>query len=170
MTSFSFTMDSGGQFSTSFQINSKAYALDYTVPTLEYLTTAVGDMQTTYTNTAGRPNKDTLRINLDGGALGCDFGSQTAPLTAGVYMFFGSGVIIADTIYSDGNADPNSVFVIQMMGNLVQYANIDVILVMVRLQRTSSGRSQAMLRRAQVRTWRASFWSTPKLHSLPSPP
>jgi hypothetical protein len=128
MTGFSFTMDSSGQFSTSFQIDGRAYASDYTVPTPEKLTTAVGDMQTAYTDAAGRPNEDASRINLGGGILGGAFGGQTTPLTAGVYTF-GSGVTIADTIYFDGNADPNSVFIIQMTGNLVQYANKDVILV-----------------------------------------
>jgi hypothetical protein len=128
MTGFSFTKESDGQSSRSSQINGEAYAANYAVPTPERLTTAVGDMETAYTDAAGRHNEDASRINLGGGTLGGDFGGQTAPLTAGVYTF-GSGVIIADTIYFDGEADPNSVFIIQMTGNLVQYANKDVILV-----------------------------------------
>jgi hypothetical protein len=128
MTGFSFTKESDGQSSRSSQINGEAYAANYAVPTPERLTTAVGDMETAYTDAAGRPNEDASRTNLGGGILGGVFGGQTAPLTAGVYTF-GSDVIIADTIYFDGNADPNSVFIIQMTGNLVQYANTDVILV-----------------------------------------
>jgi hypothetical protein len=128
MTGFSFAMDPGGQLSTSLQITGKAYASNYAIPTPERLTTAVGDMKTAYTDAAGRPNEDASRINLGGGILGGIFGGETAPLTAGVYTF-GSGVIIADTIFFDGNADRNSVFIIQMTGNLLQYANINVILV-----------------------------------------
>jgi hypothetical protein len=128
MTGFSFAKDSGGEFSTSIQISGRAYASDYAVPTPEKLTLAVGDMQTAYTDAAGRPNEDASRINLGGGTLGGAFGGPTTSLTAGVYTF-GSGVIIADTIYFDGEGDPNSVFIIQMTGNLVQYANKDVILV-----------------------------------------
>jgi hypothetical protein len=111
MAGFSFTMDFGGQFLTSFQITGKAYRLDRMIPTLGRLATAVGSMQTTYTDTTGCPNKDASRINLRGGTLGGSFGGQTALLMADLYTF-GSGVIIANTIYFNGNANPNRVFTI----------------------------------------------------------
>jgi hypothetical protein len=126
-TGFSVTLNPSGTFSTSVQIHGKAYAADYAMPTPEKLTEAVSDMESAYTDAAGRPNEDAARINLGGGTLGGDFGGQTAPLTPGVYTF-GSNVIIADTIYFDGNADSNSVFIIQMTGNLSQSANKNVIL------------------------------------------
>jgi hypothetical protein len=127
MTGFNFTMDSSEQFSTSSQSNGRAYASDYEEPTPALMTTAVSDMETAYTDAAGRANTDAARINLGAGILGV-FGGETAPLTPGVYTF-GTAVTITDTIYFDGNADPDSVFIIQMTGNLKLHANIDVILV-----------------------------------------
>jgi len=47
-------MDSSNQFSTSVLVTGKVYAADYAVPTPAKLTTAVSDMQTAYTNAAGR--------------------------------------------------------------------------------------------------------------------
>jgi hypothetical protein len=127
MTGFSFTKESDGQSSKSSQLNGEAYAANDAVPTPAHLTTAVLDMQTAYTNAAGRPRPTADRINLGGGILGGVFGGRNDPLTAGVYTF-GSGVVIADTIYFDGEGKPNSVFIIQMTGNLLQYANKHVIL------------------------------------------
>ncbi len=112
----------------SAQITGQAFAANYGGTVATALTIAVGDMQTAYTDAAGHHNEDASRTNLGGGTLGGDFGGLTAPLTVGVYTF-GSGVIIADTIYFDGNYDPNSVFIIQMTGSLVHSANIDVSLV-----------------------------------------
>jgi hypothetical protein len=51
-------MDASGVFSTSSLIAGNAYAADYTDPTPANLTTAVGDMETAYTNAAGRTTPD----------------------------------------------------------------------------------------------------------------
>src|SRR3954468_20053743 len=58
VTGFSLVLSSGGAFSTSTQVTGNVYASDYAVPTPANLTTAVGDMQTAYTNAAGRPTPD----------------------------------------------------------------------------------------------------------------
>jgi hypothetical protein len=126
LTGFSLSRDSGGEYSTSVQITGKAYAADYGVPTPARMTTAVSDMETAYTDAAGRPNEDAARINLGGGTLGGAFGGQTAPLTPGVYTF-GSDVTITDTIYFEGGHG-NDVFIIQIAGNVFQAANKEVIL------------------------------------------
>jgi hypothetical protein len=126
MTGFSFfPMESGGTFSSSSQITGMAFAADYAVPTPALLTTAVGDMQTAFTDAAGRGPAVGPRLNLGSGILGGDFGGPTAPLTTGVYTF-GTGVTIASTIYFEGS--DTDVFIIQMAGNLVQAANTNVIL------------------------------------------
>jgi hypothetical protein len=136
MTGFSLILDGSGDFATSAQlydvngteaIEGKAYAPDYDPAIASALTTAVGFMETAYTDAAGRTNSDAARINLGGGTLGGAFGGFTTQLTPGVYTF-GTGVDIAETIYFDGENNSTSVFIIQMTGNLLQAANTKVIL------------------------------------------
>jgi len=131
MTGFSLILDSLGQFSTSSLVKSsmvsetghlgRAYSASYGGPIASLLTTAVGAMETAYTDAAGRTNPDAARINLGGGHLGGDFGGSESPLTPGVYTF-GTGV----TLESDVTFSGEGVFIIQMTGNLVQPANIKV--------------------------------------------
>jgi hypothetical protein len=126
MTGFNLIMD-GGTHSTSSQVvgGGQAYAANYDEPTPTILTTAVSDMETAYTNAKGRPNPDAARINYGDGLLGGDFGGATTKLTPGVYTF-GSDVLIQGEIFFEGSG--TDVFIIQMTGNLVQAANINVIL------------------------------------------
>jgi hypothetical protein len=136
LTGFSLTLDPGGQFSTSIQLHSppggKVYAANYSPPTPAILSTAVSNMETAYTDAAGRLNPDPERINLGGGVLGGVFGGEAYPLTPGVYTF-GSGVSIEQHITfectnkTDDDQDPD-VFIIQMTGNLIQAASTKVFL------------------------------------------
>ena len=127
MTGFSFTLDPSGTFSESIQLaaGGRAYAANYNTPVPAQLTVAVLDMETAYTNAAGRLNPDAARINLGGGTLGGAFGGEAAPLTPGVYTFV-SSVSITSTLYLDG--DDSDVFIIQMTGNLMLAANTQVLL------------------------------------------
>ena len=54
ITGFSLILDSTGTFSTSGLVTGNLYAADYTSPTPSNLTTAIGDMETAYTDAAGR--------------------------------------------------------------------------------------------------------------------
>jgi hypothetical protein len=127
LTGFSLTKDSGGEFSTSAQLHGtgKAFAANFAAPIPTHLTTAVSDMQTAYTDAAGRPNSNADRIDLEEGVLGGAAGGEQAQLTAGVYTF-GSDVNIAADIYFDGS--DTDVFIIQMTGSLSQAADTNVIL------------------------------------------
>jgi hypothetical protein len=125
MTGFSFAKDLGEDYSTSVQIAGKAYAADYTAPIPSLLTTAVSAMEAAYTNAAGRTNTDAAKKNLGGGLLGGAFGGATTPLTTGVYTF-GTDISVSSDIHFSGSA--TDVFIIQTTGNLVQAANINVIL------------------------------------------
>jgi hypothetical protein len=117
MTGFSFTFDSSGTFSTSDQVTGKAYAADYISPTPSKMITAVSDMETAYTTTAGRAN--TNGYDLKAGLIGGE------TLTAGVYTF-ASDVFISSDIYLDGS--DTDIFIIQMTGNLLQAEGTNVIL------------------------------------------
>jgi hypothetical protein len=131
MTGFDFTrcIDGDEIFSTSEQLvgaGDKAFAADYGGATETALITAVSDMETAYTDAAGRPNSNGARINLGDGILnGASFGGQATPLTPGVYTF-STGVSITNNIYFSGSA--TDIFIIQMAGNLDQAANKRVIL------------------------------------------
>jgi hypothetical protein len=133
LTGFALALDSEKKYSTSSQITGegKAYAANYGGTTPADLSTAVSNMETAYTDAAGRAIPVAARINLNLGVIGVvdvlDGGDQQNPLTPGVYTF-GSDVTIAETTYFDGENDENSVFIIQMAGNLVQAANTKVIL------------------------------------------
>jgi hypothetical protein len=131
MTGFGLSLDSEGDFATASQLqgDGKAYAANYGGTTPADLTTAVSNMETAYTDAAGRAIPGAARLNVNGGVLGVvdvPFGgSQDYPLTPGVYTF-GSDVAIADTLYFDGQGDARSVFVIQIAGNLEQAAGVRV--------------------------------------------
>jgi Ice-binding-like/Secretion system C-terminal sorting domain len=86
ITGFDLIMDPSGTFSTSALVTGKIYAADYTAPTPTMLTVAVGDMETAYTDAAGRPNPDYTELYSG------DLTGQT--LTRGLYKW-GTGVLIS---------------------------------------------------------------------------
>ena len=85
ITGFGLIMDASGTFSTSSLVTGKIYAADYTPPTPTYMTTAVGDMETAYTDAAGRPLPDYTELYAG------DVTGQT--LTPGLYKW-GTGVLV----------------------------------------------------------------------------
>jgi hypothetical protein len=108
ITGFSLTEDATTQFSTSPQVIGKAYAPDYASPTPSNLTTAVSDMETAYTDAAGRaPNYTELYTG--------DISGQT--LTPGVYKW-GTGVLINSDVTLNGGA--NDVFIFQIAKGITQ--------------------------------------------------
>jgi len=116
VTGFSLTMDSTGVFSTSSQVTGHIYSADYTSPTPSNLTTAVSDMQTAYTDAAGRAaNYNELYAG--------DLSGKT--LTPGVYKYSNS-VLINTELTLTGNA--NDVWIFQIAGSLTQASNISITL------------------------------------------
>jgi hypothetical protein len=111
MTGFSLVLDSGGQFSTSEQINGKAYGADYAAPTPSELTAAVNDMETAYTDAAGRPNEDPERKNVGGGDISGEI------LKPGVYTFDVEIRFSSDIAFEGG---PDDVFILQTAQNFWQ--------------------------------------------------
>lgn len=116
ITGFDLVMHSSGAFSESGQITGKVYAADYGSITPVTLTTAVSDMETAYTDAAGRtPNHTEL---YEG-----DISGQT--LTAGVYKW-GTGVLINDDVTLHGGA--NDVFIFQVAEGITQENGTKIIL------------------------------------------
>src|SRR3989339_759921 len=68
ITGFGLIMDSSNQFSTSSLVNGSIYAADYAPPTPAVMTTAISNMETAYTDAAGRaPDSTELGAGNIGG-------------------------------------------------------------------------------------------------------
>lgn len=109
--------DATNVFSTSPQIVGKAFAANYAVPTPSNLTTAVSNMETAYTDAAGRPTPDFLE--LGSGNIG---GKTLAP---GLYKWTSSITIPADVVLNGG---ANDVWIFQTTGDISMDASKQVIL------------------------------------------
>lgn len=116
ITGFALTADSTNVFSTSTQVVGKVYASNYTVPTESNLTTAVSNMETAYTDAAGRAAGYT---ELHSG----DISGKT--LVPGVYKW-GTNVLINSDVTLEGGA--NDVWIFQIAGGITQASNTKIIL------------------------------------------
>ncbi len=108
ITGFSLTADSTNVFSTSPQVTGQVFAADYAVPTPSNMTTAIGDMQTAFTDAAGRTTPDF--VNLGAGDVS---GMTLAP---GLYTW-GTGLAIGSSGVTISGG-PNDVWIFQIAGNL----------------------------------------------------
>ena len=86
ITGFGLIMDASGTFATSSLITGKVYAADYAPPTPSNMTTAISDMQTAYTDAAGRVLPDSTELGAG------DITGKT--ITRGLYKW-GTGVLIS---------------------------------------------------------------------------
>jgi len=105
MTGFSQTDATG--YATSPQVTGFMYAADMTPPTPTYMTTAISDMETAYTDAAGRVNPD--ETDLLSGAIG----GQT--LVPGLYKWNSSVTILTNATISGA---ANDVWIFQITGDL----------------------------------------------------
>ena len=94
ITGFGLVLDASNVFSTSALVTGQVFASDYSPPTPANLTTAVSDMETAYTDAAGRAASVT---ELGAGNIG---GMTLAP---GVYKW-GTGVTIPTDVTLAGGA------------------------------------------------------------------
>jgi hypothetical protein len=101
---------------TIYSVNA-AGPLPCAVTDASRLTTAVGDMQTAYTDAAGRSNPDFL--NLGAGNIG----GKT--LTPGLYKFTSAVVIPTNITISGG---PNDVWIFQIAGTLIMSSAVNITL------------------------------------------
>jgi hypothetical protein len=116
VTGFSLVADATNVFATSTQVTGKVYAADDAAPTPSNLTTAVGDMETAFTDAAGRAPGVT---ELGAG----DIGGQT--LVPGVYKW-GTGLLIpTDVTLNGGSTD---VWIFQIAQGLTVSSGTKVVL------------------------------------------
>lgn len=116
---FGLTLFGTGCYSTTPIVTGKVFAADYNTggcPTPALLTTAVGDVQTAYTDAAGRP-ADFTEIGAG------NIGGMTLP--PGTYKW-SSGVLIPTSVTLSGG--PNDVWIFQIAGGITQASATRVIL------------------------------------------
>jgi len=116
ITGFSLIADSTNAFSTSRQVTGKVYAADYTAPTPSNLTTAIGDMETAFTDAAGRAPNVT---GLGAGNIG---GMTLAP---GVYKWSTGLLIPANVTLSGSGTD---VWIFQVAQDMTMSSATSVVL------------------------------------------
>ena len=116
ITGFSLIADASNTFSTAPQVTGKIYAADYASPTSSNLTTAVLDMQTAYTDAAGRaPDYTELGTGNIGGLI----------LPPATYKWSTAVLIPTDVTLNGG---PNDVWIFQIAQGVTQASATKVIL------------------------------------------
>jgi hypothetical protein len=104
ITGFALIADSTNTFSTSSLVTGKLYAADYAPPTPTNMTTAISDMQTAFTDAAGRTLPDFTELGAG------DISGLT--LVPGLYKW-GTGVLITNVgVTLSGGA--NDVWIFQI--------------------------------------------------------
>ncbi len=117
VTGFGLTMDVSNAFSTSALLTGKVYAADYAVPTPSTMTTAISDMQTAYSDAAGR----TLPTATELGAG--NIGGLT--ITPGLYKW-GTSVIVPSNVTLSGGE--NDVWIFQIAQTLTLSSGVHITL------------------------------------------
>ena len=107
ITGFSLIADSTNTFSTSSLVTGNVYAADYAPPTPANMTTAISNMETAFTDAAGRTSPDFTELGAG------DISGMT--LVPGLYKW-GTGVLITSGVTLSGGA--NDVWIFQIAGNL----------------------------------------------------
>jgi Ice-binding-like len=108
ITGFGLIADSTNTFSKSSLVSGKIYAADYAPPTPTIMTAAISDMETAFTDAAGRTNPNFTELgagNISGKTL-----------LPGLYKW-NTGVAITNGVTLAGG--PNDVWIFQIAGDLV---------------------------------------------------
>lgn len=116
ITGFSLILDSSNTFSTSAQVTGKVYAADYSPPTPVNMTTAVSDMETAFTDAAGRAPSVT---ELGAGNIG---GMTLSP---GVYKW-STGLLIPTNVTLKGSC--SDVWIFEIAQNLTMNTGTSILL------------------------------------------
>lgn len=117
ITGFGLIMDASNTFATSSLVTGKVYAADYTPPTPTKMTTAVSDMETAYTDAAGRTLPDYTELGTG------NIGGMT--LTPGLYKW-GTGVTIPTDVTLSGSS--TDVWIFQIGEDLTVNSGAKILL------------------------------------------
>jgi hypothetical protein len=115
ITGFALSLTADNPFATSTQVTGNVYAPDYAAPTPANLTTAIGDMQTAYTDAAGRSDPDFTEKGQG------QIGGLT--LVPGLYKWSTDVLISSDVTLNGG---PNDVWIFQIAGKITQASGTQI--------------------------------------------
>jgi peptidoglycan hydrolase-like protein with peptidoglycan-binding domain len=115
ITGFSLNLTTGSAFATSPEVSGKIFAPGYADPSPAAVTSAIGDMQTAYTDGAGRTNP--TATELGAGNIG---GMTLAP---GLYKWSTGVTIPSDVTLAGG---PNDVWIFQIAQTLTVSSAVNV--------------------------------------------
>ena len=120
LTGFGLIMDANGQTSTTPIVTGKVYAADYAAPTPSKLTTAVGDMETAFTEgnglTTPAPIVDLYTGNISGRTLPpglYKWSTRVLITNAGVILEGGANDVWVFQIAEDLTVDPNAIITLR---------------------------------------------------------
>ena len=108
ITGFGLIADATNTFSTSSLVTGKIYASNYAAPTPTNMTAAIGDMQTAYTDAAGRNLPDSIELGAG------DITSKT--ITHGLYKWSTGVQISSAGVTISGSA--TDIWIFQIANNL----------------------------------------------------
>jgi hypothetical protein len=140
ITGFDLTLDSSTDFSTADQVTGSVYAANYGGSTPPKMTTAVSNMETAYTNAAGRTNSNAARKNINGGELGgltltpgITTFSTSVTITGNVDLTFATqydsaGPATPTLAFDTSTDNEDAIFIIQISGDLTVAAGINLVL------------------------------------------
>lgn len=117
ITGFALSLPSASAFSTSAIVTGKIYAPGYADPTPSNLITAIGDMETAYTDGAGRTNPTATELGAG------NIGGLT--ITPGLYKW-GTGVIVPSNVTLSGG--PNDIWIFQIAQTLDVSSGVNIVL------------------------------------------
>ncbi len=110
LTGFSETLAADGTYATSPYVTGKIYAADMAVPTPVNLTTAVSDMETAYTDAAGRKLPDYTELGAG------DVSGMT--LAPGLYKW-STDLLITDVGVTLSSKTTTGIWIFQIAGDLI---------------------------------------------------
>ena len=116
ITGLPLTPDTSNQFATTPEVTGRVYAPDYAAPSPTMLTTAISDMETAFTDAAGRAPSVT---ELGAGTIG------TVTLVPGVYRW-GTALDITTDVTLSGSA--TDVWIFQIAQGLTLSSGVRIIL------------------------------------------
>ena len=119
ITGFGLIADASNTFTTSPQVTGKVYAANYAVPTPAYMTTAISDMETAFTDAAGRTNPNFTELYAG------DISGRT--LVPGLYKW-GTGLLVTSAgVTLSGGA--NDVWIFQVAQDFTVNSGAKVTLI-----------------------------------------
>jgi len=116
LTGWSLSLDASNQFATSTQVIGRVYAADFAPPTPAMMTTAIGDMETAFSDATSRsPGVTELGAGNISGLV----------ITPGVYTW-SSGLLLTSDVTLAGDANATFIFIVAQTLTVANGVRVDL--------------------------------------------